>query len=161
MHKKFSVILIAFLLLVSVAGVSASEKISATPNDRFTYFGSDTPAGQTHSYAIEVDSNVYYITGSVANKLADYSIYFRQVYDYDLEKYSEKFRPDGMSFGSNGLNIYYNLDSQRDYEIFSFPNDKSFDFEYVSGQHVGYNRNAKVITKIYYPGGGEITDTYY
>ncbi len=160
MNKKL-LILITLMILLSLVTVSASEKITATPNDRFTYFGSDTPAGQTHSFAIEVNSNVYYITDSVANKLADYSIYFRKVYDYDLEKFSDKFMPDAMSFGTNGYNFYYNLNSQKDDEMFGFPNDKSFDFEYVSGQRVGYNINANVITKIYYPGGGEITDTYY
>lgn len=161
MDKKLSIVLITFLLLLSVAGVNASEKVSATPNDRFAYYGSDTPAGQTHSFAVEVDGNVYYISESVANKLASYSIYFSQVYDYDLEKYADKFRPDGMSFGSNGLNFFYDLNTQRDDEMFDFPNDKSFDFEYVGGQHVGYNTNAKVITKVYYPNGREITDTYY
>lgn len=161
MYKKLSIVIIIIILLLSFATVSASERISATPDDRFAYYGSDTPAGQTHSFAIEVDRNVYYITEPIANKLAYYSIYFRKVYDYDLEKYSDKFRPDGMSFGSNGLNFYYNLNNERDDEMFDFPNDKSFDFEYVSGQNVGYNTNAKVITKVYYPNGKEIIDTYY
>lgn len=153
--------IIVVLLLLSISSVHASERISATPDNRFAYYGLDTPAGQTHSFAIEVDGNVYYIKDSVANKLAYYSIYFRSVYDYDLEKYSDKFRPDALSFGTNGYNFYYNLNEPADDEMFTFPNDKSFDFEYVGGQRVGYNANAKVITKIYYPGGGEITDTYY
>lgn len=161
MNKKFLILLIIATVTLSVNCVNASERISATPDDYFTYFGSDTPAGQTHSFAIEVDSNVYYITDSVANKLSYYSLYFRRVYDYDLEKFSDKFRPDAFSFGSNGYNFYYNLNREADDEMFPFPNDKSFDFEYVGGQHVGYNTNAKVITKIYYPGGGEITETYY
>lgn len=153
--------MLALVLTLSISSVNASERISATPDDYFTYFGSDTPAGQTHSFAIEVDSKVYYIPDSVANKLASYSLSFRRVYDYDLEKYSDKFMPDAFGFGTNGYNVYYNLNRQSDDEMFSFYNDKSFDFEYVSGQHVGYNTNAKVITKIYYPGGAEITDTYY
>jgi len=161
MNHKLSIIILATLLLLSISAVCASERVSATPDDRFAYYGSDTPAGQTHSFAIEVDGNVYYIKDPVANKLAYYSLYFRRVYDYDLEKYSDKFMPDALSFGTNGYNFYYNLNEPADDEMFTFPNDKSFDFEYVNGQRVGYNNNAKVITKIYYPAGGEITDTYY
>ena len=161
LNKKLLVSLIVMFLLLSISGVHASERISATPDDYFAYYGSDTPAGQTHSFAIVVDGNVYYVKDPVANRLAYYSLYFRQVYDYDLEKFSEKFMPDAMSIGTNGYNFYYNLNRQADDEMFNFPNDKSFDFEYVGGQRVGYNSNAKVVTKIYYPHGGEITDTYY
>ncbi len=45
--------------------------------------------------------------------------------------------------------------------MFQFHSDRTFDFEYETGQQVGYNRNAKVITRIYYPSGGEITETAY
>ena len=93
--------------------MNASQKITATPDDYFAYLGADTPAGQTHSFAIEVDSNVYYISDQTANRLASYSPYFRKAYDYCLRKYSNKFRPDAISFGSNGFNAYYQLDSTR------------------------------------------------
>lgn len=160
MNKKHLIILVSILFLLSLTNVSANEKISASPNNYFAYFGADTPAGQTHSYAIEVDSNVYYIPDSIAEKLASYSPSFRRVYEYDLEKWGNKFMPDAISYGSNGFNAYYQLGNSRDDEMFQFVNDKSFDFEYKAGQQVGYNRNAKVITKIYYPYGGEITETY-
>lgn len=161
MNKKLAIILISLLLILTLSNVSASEKVRATSDDYFTYYGLNTPAGQTHSFAIEVNSNVYYITDSIANKLAAYSTKFRQAYNYDLQKYSDKFTPDAVSFGSNGFNAYYQLNSQSDDEMFQFANDESFDFEYKTGQHVGYNTNAKVITKIYYPNGEEITETLY
>lgn len=160
MKKKILIILLALLVMLTIHNVCANEKIRATPNDYFAYYGSDTPAGQTHSFAIEVDSGVYYITDPIAEKLAAYSYSFRRVYEYDLEKWASKFRPDAISYGSNGFNAYYQLGNRADDEMFTFINDKSFDFEYQSGQPVGYNRNAKVITKIYYPNGGEITETY-
>lgn len=161
MNKKIMIILFSLMLLLTLSNAYASERISATPYDHFAYYGADTPAGQSYSFAIEVDSNVYYINDQIANKLASYSLTFRRVYDYDLEKYANKFKPDVISFGSNGFNAYYPLNHQVDDDMFTFANDRYFDFDYVSGQHVGYNRNAKVITKIYYPNGGEITDTYY
>lgn len=161
MKKKSLIILISFAVILSIGSVNASQKITATPDDYFAYYGADTPAGQTHSFAIEVDSNVYYISDQTANRLASYSPYFRKAYDYCLRKYSNKFRPDAISFGSNGFNAYYQLDSTPDDEMFQFHSDRTFDFEYETGQQVGYNRNAKVITRIYYPSGGEITETAY
>jgi len=133
MDKKIIIILISLILLLSIGGVNASEKISATPNDYFTYYGYATPAGKTHSFGIEVDSNVYYIDDNVATKLVDYSLKFKEEYNKIQGKSIE-----GM---------------------IEFKNDKAFDFEYVSGQQVGLNHNAKVITKIYYTDGEEIGDT--
>jgi hypothetical protein len=156
------VVLFAYLLIVlSLNCASASEVINATPNDIYAYYGMNTPAGQTHSFAIEVDSTVYYITDSVANRLASYSPTFRMLFNYDLNKYSDMFKPDAISFGSNGFNAYYQLNNEEDDEMFQLNNDRSFSFEYASGQQVGYNSNAKVITKVYYPDGNEITETCY
>jgi len=161
MNKKILIIITLFMVVLTLNTFSANQKISASSNDYFTYYGLDTPAGQTHSFAIEVNRNVYYISDSAANKLASYSPSFRRLYSYDLEKYGNKFKPDVISFGSNGFNAYYQLDNTIDDEMFQIANDYPFDFEYKKGQHVGYNRDAKVITKIYYPNGQEITDTYY
>lgn len=130
MNKKIIIILMSILLLFSISTVNASEKISATPNDYFAYYGYDQPAAQTHSFAIEVDSKVYYIDDYIARKLASYSNNFNKIYSQVNGQYIEGCH--------------------------EFDNDKSFDFEYVSGQQVGYNNNAKVITKIYYPDGTEI-----
>lgn len=130
MDKKYFIILISLLLVFSISTVSASEKISATPSEYFTYYGVDTPAGQTHSFGIEVDSKVYYISDSIASKLASISSNFREVYAETSSSYYE-----GMA---------------------DFKNDEYFDFEYISGQQVGFNDNAKVITKVYYPNGEEI-----
>ncbi|WP_323735845.1 hypothetical protein PXD04_08115 [Methanosphaera sp. ISO3-F5] len=124
------IILVSFLVLFSISSVNASEKISATPNDYFTYYGYDQPAAETHSFAIEVDSNVYYISDTIANKLALYSSNFREIYNE-----------------VNGKNIRGNH---------QFENDKYFDFEYISGQQVGFNRDAKVITNIYDSNGNEL-----
>lgn len=159
MSKKVLVLLVFLLFLVSLSMVSA-EKIRATPEDSFAYYGADTPAGQSaYNFAIEVDSNVYYISDYIAEELASYSLSFRRVYAYDLEKYGRKFTPDAVSFGSNGFNMYYQTGNQYDDEMFQFVNDETFDFDYKSGQRVGYNSNAKVITDIYYPEGGRISDT--
>lgn len=151
---------ISLLFLVSLSTVSA-EKLRATPDDYFAYYGADTPAGQSHyTYAIELDNGVYYIPDSIAEKLAAYSSSFRRVYEYDLDKFGSRFMPDAISFGRNGFNAYYQVGNRNDDEMFIFMNDKSFDFEYKSGQQVGYNSRAYVITNIYYPNGEKITDTY-
>lgn len=161
MNKKYLVILVSVLLLFTLSSVSASEKITATSSDHFGYYGPDTPAGKTHSFSVEVDSNVYYISDSLANKLAAYSSSFRRVYEYDLDKYSNKYKPDAVSFGSNGVNAYYQLNNNQDTEMFEFQNDKTFEFEYSTGNTVGYNKNAKIITKIYNYDGKELTETLY
>ena len=130
MNKKYLIISLCLLLLFSISAVNASEKISATPNDYFGFFGYDQPAAQTHSFSIEVDSNVYYIDDYTAAKLATYSPNFREVYN----------EVNGKSIGG----------------MYEFENDEYFDFEYISGKQVGLNSNAKVITKIYYPNRKEI-----
>ena len=130
MKKKYYIVLISLLLLLSISSVNASEKISATPNEYFTFYGVDTPAGQTHSFGIEVDSKVYYISDSIASKLASFSSNFGEAYH--------------QTYGQN-------LEGMTD-----FKNDEYFDFEYISGQQVGFNSNANIITKVYYPDGKEI-----
>ncbi|WP_323735856.1 hypothetical protein PXD04_08175 [Methanosphaera sp. ISO3-F5] len=129
MNKKYLIILISILLLVTISSVNASEKISATPNNYIYYYGYDQPAAETHSFAIEIDSTVYYISDSVARDLASYSPNFREAYA----------EVQGKSVPG----------------IHEMKNDVNFDFEYMTGT-VGLNNNAKIITKLYDSNGKEI-----
>ena len=123
MNKKLFIILVSLFLVFSISSVNASEKITASPGDIFAVYGPDTPAGQSYSYAIEVDSTVYYFDDSIASKLASYSPKFAEVFSQ--------------------------VNNNQIAGTSEFNNDKSFEFEYISGQQVGMNKDAHVITEIY------------
>jgi len=123
MNKKLFIILISVFLLFSISSVNASERITASPGDTFAFYGIDNPAAESYRFAIVVDKEVYYFDNPIASELAEYS----------------------QNFGD----VYYQVYGKTVEGFYDFENDKTFEFKYKSGQHVGYNDNAKVITEIY------------
>lgn len=147
------VILFAFLITC----VNAGQRMYADGNDIIAYYGLDTPAGTSgYSYAISTEDGVFYMSDEQANLLAKHDYGLRQLIEYDLSKYSGSFMPDAVSFGSNGINYLYTIDHSRDTDMFELQNTQNFAFEYKSGQRVGYNYDANVITKLYNPDGSEM-----
>lgn len=147
-----------FVVLMLSFSVSASERMYADTGDTIAYYGLDTPAGTSgYTYAICTEDGVFYMSDEQADTLGTHDYTLHQLVQYDLDKYSGSFRPDAVSFGSNGMNYYYNLDNSEDTEMFEIANNQNFAFEYKSGQQVGYNKDAKVVTKLYNMDGTEMT----
>lgn len=151
MNKKILLLFcMVFLLVFMTSCVSGSQRMYADNNDIIAYYGLDTPAGTSgYTYAISTDDGVFYMSDEQADILGKRDFNLRQLIQYDLSKYSGSLAPDAVSFGSGGLNYYYTFDHSRDTDMFQIENSQEFAFEYKGGQSVGYNHDAKVITKLY------------
>lgn len=154
-----AILIILLIIIGSMTGGTnnnnTTTKINATTTDNFTYYGPDTLAGKTDTYAIEVNNTVYYIGQDTDSKLAEYSTNFASIYNWDLKKYDAT--PDAVIVRPGKLvpSLVYTK-GEDDLSEFTFGNDKNFSFEYKTGETVGANKNASVITHLYYPNGTEM-----
>jgi len=151
MNKKIPLsFCIVFLLVLMSSCVFGSQRMYTDDNDIIAYYGLDTPAGTSgYTYAISTEEGVFYMSDEQADILGKRDFNLHRLIQYDLSKYSDSFTPDAVSFGSGGLNYYYTFDHSKDTDMFQIENSQEFAFEYKDGQTVGYNNNAKVITKLY------------
>ncbi|RAP51518.1 MAG: hypothetical protein BZ133_02885 [Methanosphaera sp. SHI613] len=159
MLKKYFM-LMGFVLTIAlfVSGVSAAGMQSAGYEDLIGYYGIDTPAGSSgYTYSIATDEGVFYMNDEQADTLGKHDYTLHKLVEYDLNKYSGMFTPDAVIWGSGGFNFVYDINHDRDTECFQIPNNQEFSFDYKSGQHVGYNTNAKVVTKLYDKDGNVMT----
>ncbi len=146
--KRIILILGLILAIMSMSAVSA-ETIHVSSDDLVTYFGPETPAGESgYTFAIEVDSAVYYVDYYDETDFADISDNVKTVLEWDLKtNYGNDNDIDirdtlGMKIGS--LDIQ---DEGSGTTMFSFPVGEDFSFTYSDGHTVGFNNNAKVIEK--------------
>ncbi|WP_407411043.1 hypothetical protein [Methanobrevibacter sp.] len=144
--KKYVLILGLILAIMTLSAVSA-ETVHVSSDDLVTYFGPETPAGESgYTFAIEVDSGVYYVDYYDETDFADISDNVKTVLDWDLKtNYGNgndiNIRDTlGMKIGS--LDIQ---DEGNGTTMFSFPVGEDFSFTYTDGHTVGFNKNAKVI----------------
>lgn len=159
MYKKLLMILTVLSMTLLLAScVSAVGMMKADTDDLIGYYGMDTPAGTSgYTYSIATDDGVFYMSDEQADTLGKYDYTLHKLVEYDLNKYSGSFMPDAVIWGSGGFNFMYNIDHTRDTECFQIPNNQEFSFDYKSGQHVGYNTNAKVVTRLYDKNGHIMT----
>lgn len=151
LNKKIMITILVILgIVLFCSSASASSRIYADTNDTIAYFGLDTPAGSSgYTYAVATEEGVFYMSDQQADNLGRHDYMLHKLVEYDLNKYSDSFMPDAVIWGNGGFNYVYNIDHTKDTENFQIPNNQNFSFEYKDGQKVGYNTNAKVITKIY------------
>lgn len=152
--------ILSFLLITPllISSVSSAGMASAGYEDYIGYYGLDTPAGSSgYTYSIATDEGVFYMSDEQADTLGKYDYTLHKLVEYDLNKYSDSFAPDAVIWGRGGLNFVYDIHHDRDTECFQIANNQEFSFDYKSGQHVGYNTNAKVVTKIYNKDGSVMT----
>lgn len=150
--------LLVFSILLFIGSVSAGGMASAGTEDLIGYYGLDTPAGSSgYTYSIATEEGVFYMTDQQADTLGKYDYSLHQLVAYDLNKYSDAFTPDAVIWGSGGFNFVYDINHDKDTECFQIPNNQEFSFDYKTGQHVGYNTNAKVVTKLYNKDGSIMT----
>ncbi|RAP54215.1 MAG: hypothetical protein BZ137_03390 [Methanosphaera sp. rholeuAM130] len=159
MYRKLLTITSTILLLVLLASsVSASGMMSAGTDDLIGYYGLDTPAGSSgYTYSIATDDGVFYMSDEQADTLGKRDYTLHKLVEYDLNKYRDSFMPDAVVWGSGGFNFVYDWNHDRDTDCFQIPNNQEFSFDYKSGQQVGYNSNAKVVTRLYNADGSIMT----
>lgn len=143
---KFYKIGIFFIILLLAMGAASAEKIHASSDDLVTYYGPDTPAGESgYTFSIEVDGNVYYVEYYDETSLADLSDNVKDVLEWDL---STNYMDDeidvrdtlGMKIASIEV-----LDEGSGTTMFNFPLGEDVSFTYSDGHTVGFNTNANVI----------------
>ena len=159
MYKKILMITAVVVILpMLISSVSAVGMASAGYDDLIGYYGLDTPAGSSgYTYSIATDDGVFYISDEQADTLGKHDYTLHKLVEYDLNKYSDSFGPDAVIWGSGGFNFVYDLHHDRDTECFQIENNQEFSFDYKSGQHVGYNKDAKVVTRLYNKDGSVMT----
>ena len=143
---KIGILLIILLLAM---GAASAEKIHASSDDLVTYYGPDTPAGDSgYTFSIEVDGDVYYLEYYDETTLADISDNVKDVLEWDLKTNYMNDDIDirnslGMKIGSIEV-----LDEGSGTTMFSFPLGEDVSFTYSDGHTVGFNTNAKIIDEI-------------
>ena len=149
---------LVFIITLFATAVSGAGMQSAGYDDLIGYYGMDTPAGSSgYTYSIATDEGVFYMSDQQADTLGKHDYTLHKLIEYDLNKYSGMFTPDAVVWGSGGFNFVYDINHDRDTECFQIANNQEFSFDYKSGQHVGYNTNAKVVTRLYNKDGSVMT----
>lgn len=157
-RKILGMIVLVMAVMLIVTCVDAAGMMSAGTDDTIGYYGIDTPAGSSgYTYSIATDDGVFYMSDEQADTLGKRDYTLHKLVEYDLNKYSDSFMPDAVVWGRGGLNFVYDFHHDRDTECFEIPNNQEFSFDYKSGQHVGYNKNAKVVTRLYNKDGSVMT----
>lgn len=131
-----------------------SEKIDVTTNDRFTWFNlnESTPGEDGVSMKVTIKNETYYFSSDISKKMGEYSHVYKQMYNYD---------PSSGLAVSNALEgDVFNIESPgsepHSFLSFEMAVDKPFSFTYSTGNHVGYNTDAKVIDQIFDSNGNKL-----
>lgn len=134
-------------------------KINAS-GENMTFFGMDTPIGnEGYQYlTYDEDGNLYYMDYMQGELVAKCDPNTRLVYLWDLKQTSnEGYQYQGSTIGSNGINHILAYQPREHESVqFEYPRGGNFTFTYKN-KTVLNNKNARVVDKLYYPNGTEIT----
>lgn len=154
--KIMTIFLICVAAGVMITAVSASERISATTDAKFTHHSPDSaPGKEGYTFDVDVgDGDAYYFTVNQEEKMSAYSPLFALAWKWDYETNYENHDVDIKNIFGNTVG-YLDVEDSSD-QLFSFGVDKEFSFTYTGGHKVGLNDDAKQIEHIYDENGTQL-----
>lgn len=156
LKKIITIFAICLLAATMITAVSASEKITATTDAKFTHHSPDSAPGKAgYTFDVDVgDGDAYYFTVGQEVKMAEYSSLFALAWQWDYDTNYDHHDVDIKNVFGNTVGYLDVEDSAN--QLFSFGVDKEFSFTYTGGHQVGLNDDAKQIEHIYDENGKQL-----
>ncbi len=140
MNYKIKSLLLLVLCLTMASVVCADTGHSEVSGDLdVTYHGLRTEIGQQYPISFVYEDQTYYVDNDNLNKLASSNEDFEYLFKYDANFKSPYLLVEG-----------------NDLEFDRQCNNTDFSFDYETGQTVGNDTNASVVTNVYSPDGSEL-----